>query len=104
MSTVQDNKSTRIISITNAGTNIIAHLYCRRIWVQENYDSVTPPTSDLTQKAPAGATAIKISKGTPAIFTAPGPNGAFTPGQIVGVVACTVAGPIEGQQREDQLV
>jgi len=97
-----DGKNTRIISITAAGTTIISNGSHKRIRIQENFDSATGPTTDLGMQAPPGADEIIISSGTPAVFTAHGPNGSFYPGQKVGVVACLdVAGPIEGQQIED---
>lgn len=105
MTNVDDGKNTRIIAITAAGTEIIAHRRCRRIRVQENYTSAIGPTTDLGMEEPEGADEVIILKGTPAVFTAPGPNGAYHPGTIVGVVACLdVAGPVEGQQIEDQVI
>ena len=102
----QDNKSTIIISLTEAGVDIIAHTFCRRIRVQENYTSTAGPTTDLSMQEPPGADSIIIMKGTPAVFTAAGgPNGSFYPGQHVGVVKTAVgAGTVEGQQIEDQLI
>lgn len=102
----QDNISTRVISITAAGTPIVAHTFCRRIKVQQNYTSAVGPTSDLGQTAPVGGGTIIILSGTVAVFTAAGgPNGCYSPGDIAGTVSCLdVAGPIAGQQIEDQLV
>jgi hypothetical protein len=108
MAVVQDNKSTRTVSIAATATNIIAHSFCRRILVGENFTSAAGPTTDLAQKAPAGAsvTEIIVLKGTPAVFTAAGgPNGQYTPGQIVGSVrVLDVAGPVTCQQIENQLI
>ena len=105
MAVVQDNISTRIVSITATGTSIVAHSHCRRIRVQENYTSAIGPTTDLGQTAPAGGGEVIILKGVPAVFTAAGVNGAFYPGEVVGVVrVLDVVGPVEGQQIEDQLI
>lgn len=105
MAVVQDNLSTRIISLTAAGTPIVAHTFCRRIRVEENSASAVGPTSDLGQTAPVGADEVIVWKGVPCVFTAAGVNGAFSPGEIVGVVTLLdVAGPVEGKQIEDQLV
>ena len=102
----QDNKSTRIISITEAGVDIIVHTYCRRIRVQENYTSAAGATTDLTQQAPKGADDVIVLKGTPAIFTAPGgPDGSFYPGQVAGVVKSAAGGgTVSGAQIEDELI
>lgn len=106
MSVTADGKSTRIISLlATTGTEIVAHTRCRRIRVQENYTSGGGGTTDLAMQAPVGADDVIILKGNPAVFTAPGPNGAFDPGTIVGkVTVLDVAGPVEGQQIEDQLI
>lgn len=106
MAVVQDGISTRIVSLTAAGTEIKAHNFCRRIRVQENYTSAAGPTTDLAQKAPAGGGYIIMLKGTQCVFTAGGgPNGCFSPDEVVGYVkVLDVAGPVEGQQIEDQLV
>ena len=102
MAVVQDGKSTIIVSLTAAGTQIVSHGYRRRIRVQENYTSTAGATTDLGVQAPVGSDQIIIGKGTPAVFTAHGPNGSFYPGQIVGLVkVLDVAGPVEGQQIED---
>jgi hypothetical protein len=102
MTDVQDNKSTRIISLTAAGTQIIAHGYHKRILIQENYTSAAGATTDLGKQAPTGADEVIVLKGTPAVFTAHGPNGSFYPGQVVGLVSVLdVAGPVEGAQTED---
>jgi hypothetical protein len=102
--TTPNGKATSIISILQAGTDIVTNTRCRRVRVQENFTSDDGATTDLTMEEPKGADAVIVLKGTVAVFTAPGPNGAFEPGQTVGVVACSVTGPVEGQQIEDQLV
>lgn len=107
MAVVQDNKATRIISIPEAGVDIVAHTYCRRVRVQENFSSSGGPTTDLSMAEPKGATAVIVLKGTPAVFTGggSGPNGSFYPGQVVGRVAsASGGGTVAGQQIEDQLV
>ncbi|SRR6266478_4063813 len=103
MAVVEDNKSTRIISLlATTGTQIIAHGYHKRILVQENYTSATGATTDLAKQAPIGADNVIVPMGTPAIFTAHGPNGSFYPGEVVGLVTVLdVAGPVEGAQTED---
>ena len=102
----QDNKATRIVSITEAGLDVIAHTFCRRIRVQENYASAAGATTDLTQQEPKGADAVIVLKGTPAVFTAPGgPGGSYYPGQIAGVVKSAAGGgTVEGAQIEDELI
>ncbi|SRR5579885_84816 len=94
---------------STAVVNIVANSWCKRILVQENYDSTSAPTADLLVYNPANsATPAKVAKGTPAIFTpAPvGPNwqmGCFYPGQIVGGIK-TAAGSITVQQIEGEAV
>ena len=103
---VQDNVSTRTLSVAATATNVVAHTFCRRIMIQENFTSAAGPTTDFAQKAPAGApTEIIILKGTQALFTyGGGSNGGFYPGQTVGSIrVLDVAGPVTFQQREDQL-
>lgn len=104
MSVVQDGKATRLITITSAGVEIIAHGSHRRIRVQENYTSAAGATTDLAQQEPVGADDVIVLSGTPAIFTAHGPNGSFYPGQIVGLVKCSDVASVEGQQIEDDLI
>jgi len=104
MAVIQDNISTRTILLTSAGVNIIAHMPCRRIRVQEDYTSAVGATTDLGMTAPVGGGQVIVLKGTPAVFTASGPNGAFTPGQIVGIVATLDVAEVEGQQIEDQII
>ena len=83
---------------------VIAQTACRRIVIQENYNSVTPPTADLLQAQPAGGTQINIAKGTPAIFSPPGSGSqhfisGFKPGDVAGDIQ-TVSGSITVQQVE----
>lgn len=108
MSVVQDNKATRVISVVAAagGTNVVAHSFCRRITVGENVTSAAGATTDTGMTAPIGGEQIIVLKGTPCIFTAAGgPNGCFSPGQIVGAVQILdVAGPVDYYQIEDQTI
>lgn len=104
MSVVEDNKSTRLVTATTAGVQILAHSHCRRIRVGENFASADGPTTDLGQTAPVGATEVIIPKGTPCVFTAAGVNGAFYPGQVVGLVTSLDVAEVECQQIEDQLI
>jgi hypothetical protein len=90
--------------------SVIAQTYCRRITVQENFNSATPPTADLVMSKPAGATQIAVAKGTPAIFTASASDGIsdgngyfYKPGQIVGDIE-TASGSITVQQVESNQV
>ena len=78
----------------SARYQVIAQTYCRRILVQENFNSASAPTADLKMAQPAGATLVNVSKGTSAIFTPTG-DGRFSPNQIVGEIqtasgSCTV--------------
>lgn len=81
---------------------VIAQTWCRRIQVQENYNSTSAPTADLLMARPAGATQVNIVKGTTAIFTA-STHAHFTPGQVVGDIE-TVSGSITVQQIESDQV
>lgn len=83
--------------------SVVAQTTCRRILIQENYNSVTPPTADLLAAQPAGGTQVNIAKGTPMIFTPPVGNRFFAPQQIVGDIE-TVSGSITVQQIESQQV
>lgn len=89
----------------SAEVSVVCHIQgAKRILVQENYNSTTPPTADLLQRgAAAGSTQVNIAKGTPAIFTAPAdgpsPIGGFNTGDIVGTIQ-TVSGSITAQQIE----
>src|ERR1700688_2847542 len=102
--------ATTTYAIDNAGPNadgsynVAAQTYCKRIVVQENYNSVTAPSADLLQKMPStAANFVNITKGTPAIFTAVGLGNGFAPGQVVGSIK-TVSGSITVQQIESQEV
>lgn len=100
-----NGKATSIVAIADEPTEIITNTRCRRVRVQENYTSAAGATTDLTMAEPEGADGVIILKGTPAVFTAPGPNGSFEPGQVVGTVAVNdVEGPVNCQQIEDQII
>jgi hypothetical protein len=87
-----------------------ARSYCARIVIQEDYDSISPPTCDLAQykvvsgsqpgqSAAYGANGVKVSKGTVAIYTKPG---GYVPEEIAGGIktasgSCTVQ-QVEGQE------
>lgn len=90
--------------IDNGGPyDVYARTYCRRITVQENYDSATTPTQDLIQYIPPaakGGIAIKVSKGTPAVFSRATHYG---PGDVAGQIK-TSAGSITVQHREDDAI
>lgn len=92
-------------AIDNAGPyNITAKTYCRRILVQENFNSANPPTADLQQYNADGTGPVAIAKGTPAIFAYAGdPNQSFIPNQVVGQIN-TVSGSITIQQIEGDRV
>lgn len=75
---------------------------CKRILVQENYNSANPPTADLQQYNPDGSGPIAIPKGTPASFNSFA-GVIFQPGQIVGYVN-TPSGSITVQQVESDLL
>lgn len=101
---------TTTFAIDNLGPyNVVANTYCSRIVVQENFDSANPPTADLKQYIPAGGVAVRIPKGTPAVFTFAAtastlyPYPTFTPGQVVGQIN-TSAGSITVQQIESSQV
>ena len=87
----------------NGSYNVVANSYCRRITIQENYDSANPPSADLQQFIPAtSSTPARVAKGTPAIFT-PLSDLYFTPRQIVGAIK-TSSGSITVQQVESEQV
>lgn len=75
---------------------VTAETYCLRVVVQENYDSLTPPTSDLIQTVPAGTTPVRVAKGTPAIYTK---GTTYYPGERVGTIKART-GSITVQQVE----
>jgi len=90
--------------------SVVAQTRCRRITVQENFNSTTPPTADLLMAQPAGATQVAVAKGTPAIFTPStvsncnsGLEPEFMPGQTVGDIE-TASGSITVQQTESRQV
>lgn len=86
-----------------ADYNIVANNRCRRIFVQENYDSSTTPTADLIMKMPSTATnGVKIPKGTSAIYTPVGRD-FFYPGEIAGTIR-TSAGSVTIQKIESDLI
>lgn len=97
---------TTLLAIDNSQDwNVVAQSYCRRVTVQENYNSQHPPTVDLLQKAPATGTAVRIAQGTPAIYTAP--PGGFKPGDIAGTIKVDPVGGITSctvQQIESQTI
>ena len=77
--------------------NVVAQTLCRRIVVEEDYNSQTPPTVDLLQKQPAGGSAVNIAKGTPAVYTQLLPlvfNGCFQPGDVVGTIRVLSTGGV----------
>lgn len=90
--------------IDNAGPNangsydVVARSYCKRIKIQEDFDSASPPTADLRQYIPANSGPVKVSKGTPAIYAAPGESH-YYPFQVVGQIK-TASGSIIVQQTE----
>lgn len=90
-------------SIDNSGPYAVtAQTYCRRIAVQENYDSDNPPTANLQQFNPDQSGPILVVLGSPAIFSACG-DSRFYPGQIVGYIN-TVSGSITVAQAEGEQV
>lgn len=73
----------------------------KRVLVQENYDSATPPTADLQRfSAVAGSTATLVPKGTPAVWSR---ATHWSVGEIVGYIL-TVSGSITVQQTESDEV
>lgn len=102
--------ATTLYAIDNSQDyNVVAQTCCNRIVVQENYNSVTPPTVDLLQKMPStAASAVNIVKGTAAIYTplsrrASGSVPYFLPGEVVGTIR-TVSGSATVQQIESSQV
>lgn len=95
--------------------SVLANTQCRRIYVQENYDSAVPPTADLLMASPAGAAQILVAKGTPCVFTAKASDASkglatftagaweYVPGVVVGEIE-TVSGTITVQQLETNQV
>jgi hypothetical protein len=82
---------------------IVAQTVCKRITVQENYDSANPPTADYMIAQPAGGTQALVSKGVPFVFTPPVGTQWFYPTNVVGDIE-TVSGSITLQQVESQQV
>lgn len=82
---------------------VVSANFCMRVVIQENYDSVTPPTEDLIVQQPPGATGVKVAKGTPFVFTPSWPDTKFFKGQHIGSVK-TSAGSITIQQLEGQSI
>jgi hypothetical protein len=83
--------------------NVVARRRCQRIFIQEDYDSATPPTADLVQAIPAGASGVRISKGTAAIYTPPSGATFFERGDIAGTIK-TSSGSITVQQIHSQRI
>lgn len=100
---MNNGDQTGIYTIDHNGVEIVAHTRCRRIVVRENYDSATGASQDLEYQAPVGAAYVTQLKGVPIPFTAPGPDGAYYPGQKVGKIrTLTPATSISAQQVENQ--
>lgn len=74
---------------------------CKRVQVQENYDSAVAPTADLQRfSAVPGATATLVTKGNPATWSR---ATHWNVGDIVGYIL-TVSGSITVQQTESDEV
>ena len=97
-------EQTGTFTIDQTGVDIKAHTRCRRITVREDYGSAVGATQDLAMSAPKGAGKITVLKGVNCVFTAPGPNGAYEPGQIVGTVNVIANASITAQQLEQQQI
>lgn len=88
---------------------VIVQTVCRRVTVQENYNSQNPPTADLLMSlaSPRGylanETQVAVAKGTPAIFTLPSGKLWFYPGDVAGDIE-TASGSITVQQVESQQI
>jgi hypothetical protein len=80
---------------------VFARVDCRRITVQENYDSLNPPTADLLVAQPAGGTQMRVAMGTSVVFTPSELGGCFLKGTKVGDIQ-TSAGSITVQQQDTQ--
>lgn len=98
------NQQTSTFAVDNTGYVAIKcrGSFARRILIQEDYDSSTPPTQDYVVQQPAGAPDIKVAKGTPFIFTYPLPLAGFVNDGGVTVLGQvkTAAGAITMQQIE----
>ena len=94
--------ATTVYAVDNSQDySVIPNTVCKRISVQENYDSSSSPTADLLQKIPASAaSAVKVAKGLPAIYTS---ATFFQPGVAVGMIR-TSAGSITVQQVESNSI
>lgn len=79
---------------------IVPQTYCRRIEIQENYNSANPPTQDYLIAQPPGATQVNFAKGVPAIFTT---GGSFVPGTPIADIQ-TTAGTITVRQIESHSI
>ena len=81
--------------------DVICHFDgAERIVVQEDYNSANPPTADLLQRGNVtGSAQIRVSKGTPAVFS----SGPFRAQQKVGTIQ-TASGSITVQQIESRRV
>lgn len=85
----------------NGSYDVTVASWCKRVLVQENYDSSNPPTDDLLQYSDKGSTTpARIPKGTPAIFTT---TGIYYPGQVIGCIKAA-AGSVTVQQIEGAAV
>lgn len=92
--------ATNTFAIDNlADYDVIARSHCRRISIQEDYDSGGAATADLIKKVPAGATGIKVFKGTNVIYTPTNGLPYFERGDRAGTIR-TSAGSITVQQDE----
>jgi hypothetical protein len=90
-------------AIDNLGPySVVAKTYCKRILVQENYNSTNPPTADLQQFDAQGQGPVAVVKGTPAIFNSVG-DSRFYPGQVAGKIN-TTGGSITVEQIEGEEV
>lgn len=89
---------TKTFAIDNSQRyEVVVESYCRKVELFENYDSDTPPTTDLIQYEPAGAIqGIAIPQGTFAVFDK---GGTYSPGEIAGEIQ-TDAGSITVAQKE----
>lgn len=100
---------TQIIAIDNAGPNadgsynVVSPGYCRRITLQEDYDSASSPTADLRAKMPASAANfVKVAKGTSVVYTPVGRE-FFKELEVVGTIK-TSSGSINAQQVASMLI
>jgi hypothetical protein len=96
------NFSTTYAVDNNAEVDVVCHVDgVSRIVVQEDYNSANAPTADLLQRcAVPGSTQVRISKGTPAIYTT---MTTFRKGEKAGTIE-TSSGSITVQQVESSQV